>query len=1068
MSAPPVAIIGIDCVFPGAHGKDGLWELLTRGASATRDVPADRWEASRYLSDAPGAPEGTMNTARGGYLNDIGAFDNAFFGIPPREAAAMDPQQRVLLQCAWRAVEDAGLRPGELDGSRTGVFVGVMGDEWALRMGDFGGVGAHTGPGTGHAMVANRLSYQLNLRGPSLAVDTACSSSLVAVHLACESLARGECDTALVAGVNVILTPALGIFYTQAGLSAPDGQCKPFHRDADGIGRGEGAAVLVLRRLQDALDDHDPVYAVVRGSAVNHGGRSNGFTAPSRFSQRDVMTEAYRRAEVRPQDVDFVEVHGTGTVLGDLIEASALGDVHGVPRERPCTIGSVKGNVGHTEGAAGAAGLVKAALALHHRLLPTTLHSHPENPRLRLAERGLRLAAAPLRLPATAVGSVSSFGLGGTNAHLVLSSAPAAARSLPHARLRSRGGTPMAPRAGRPAADTPHVFTLSAPDRAALRRNAAAQAEHVSGQRGGALAEVCRSANRVKTGLPYRFAVVAEGRSELTRALEEAAQDDTVLDRLSGRPAGGIRVGLLFTGQGAQYPGMTAALHRRLPLYRRFLAEADEACGGPLGYSVTGLILGDDPRIHRTGAAQPALFAVEYALGRTLLELGVEPAFVLGHSVGEFAAVCLAGVLSLADAARLVCLRGALMEQLPPGGGMLAVLAGLPETVLALASEPSLQVAAVNGPRNTVVSGDLAALGRLRSALLANGVRSRALEVSHAFHSSLMEPMTAEFEEAARAVRHDRPTVPVFSSVLGGGLADTAVDADYWVRQITQPVLFADAARAALAPEPTHVVEVGPRAVLTALLGSLDLPGNPRRLAVCSGEKSDARAFAEVVAALYRGGLDVDWESLHPPAEGPRHRPAPYRFSTEHRFTTSVTPTGPAHSGTLTGPAHSVTPTGPAHSVTPTGPAHSVTPTGPARPDHPASGYDHAPVPRTAVAPVATLAPIGAVAPVATLTPAGPVAPVGPIAPAAPASVEAAVLAAVAAAGGYASADIGAETLLYDDLGYDSMTLLLIARDLGRRFPGLDLAELPERPASSYRVSDLVSLVRGALERSPA
>ena len=422
-----IAIVGMDGRFPQAPDLDALWQLLLAGADGIAEVPGERWPVADFY-DADGGP-GKSNTRNAGFLSDADAFDHEFFAIAPSEAAAMDPQQRLLLQTAWRALEDATIDPRAAAGSNTGVYVGVMASEWSsVHLIDFARITAHHGSGAGYFMSANRLSYHLDLKGPSVAVDTACSSSLVAVQQACAALRTGACDQALAGGVNLVLTPALNIFYTQAGLSAPDGRCKPFSARADGIGRGEGVAVLVLRRLADAVDAGLPIYAVIEGGAVNSDGRSNGITAPNRWAQKQVVTNAYRDAGVEPAQIDFVEAHGTGTVLGDMIEVKALGDVHGrrSGREAPCAIGSIKGNIGHTEGAAGIAGLVKAALSLHHGILPPSRFADEPNPQLRLADNGLRLADEPTPLPGGVVrAGVSSFGIGGTNAHMVLASAPA-------------------------------------------------------------------------------------------------------------------------------------------------------------------------------------------------------------------------------------------------------------------------------------------------------------------------------------------------------------------------------------------------------------------------------------------------------------------------------------------------------------------------------------------------------------------------------------------------------------------------------------------------------------------
>ncbi|MYZ40387.1 MULTISPECIES: polyketide synthase, partial [unclassified Streptomyces] len=461
----PVAIVGIDCRFPGAPDTGAYWDLLMRGADGVGEVPRQRWDAKEFHSQA--GEEGHTNTTEGGFIADPDAFDNEFFTISPREAAAMDPQQRLLLQSAWRAVEDAGIAPRTLAGTQTGVFVGIMGNEWAqLHLTDYANVTAQVGSGNGYCMTANRISYHLDLKGPSLAVDTACSSSLVAAHLAMNALLSEECDQALVGGVNVALTPALSIFYTQAGLSAPDGRCKPFSAEANGIGRGEGVGMVVLRRLRDAIADGQRVYAVIRGIAVNQDGRSNGLTAPNRWAQQDVLGAAYRRAGVEPSDVVFTEAHGTGTSLGDMMEVKALGHHHADRTGKPMALGSVKGNLGHTEGAAGIAGLIKVALSLHHRVVPASRYAAKESKQLKLRDQGLRLLKAPLRLPAgPSVAGLSSFGMGGTNAHAVLESAPPHTAYAEAADGAAPGGIGAA------------VFTLTAPTADALRRNLLAQAD---------------------------------------------------------------------------------------------------------------------------------------------------------------------------------------------------------------------------------------------------------------------------------------------------------------------------------------------------------------------------------------------------------------------------------------------------------------------------------------------------------------------------------------------------------------------------------------------------------------
>ncbi|WP_086831225.1 type I polyketide synthase [Streptomyces sp. NRRL B-24572] len=986
-----IAVVGIDCVFPGARGVDAYWDLLMRARDAVGELPDGRWDRAAF----PGV-------SLGGFVEDIDAFDHGFFSVSPREAAAMDPHQRVLLPCAWRAIEDSGTSPTALAGTDTGVFVGVMGGEWGrLTLSDHDAVTPQLGAGSSAGMIANRVSYHLDLHGPSLAVDTACSSSLVAVHLAVNALLAGECATALAAGVNLVLSPTLGLVYRQLGLAAPDGRCKPFSREADGIGRADGVGVVVLRRLEDALADGSRIYAVIRGSAVNQDGRSNGVTAPSRWSQQKVLEAAYRRAGVSPDEVRFLEAHGTGTALGDAIECAALGSVHGVPRDEPCAIGSVKGNLGHTEGAAGIAGLIKTALALHHRIVPASRFADRENPRLRLAERGLRLLKSPLRLPRHGtVAGVSSFGMGGTNAHVVLAGAP---RTTAPPAAAARAHDRRTPAAG--------VFTLTADSPDALRRNLAAQAETVGrGPRTGAAA-LCRSSNRVKTGLPYRFAVTARDTRQLAAALRAAAEAEPTA-RTPRRPRSEPVVALLFTGQGSQFAGMTAGLHRESPAYRRHLDEADAALAPYTGTSVRELLLSGDERVHETRHAQPALFAVGYALARTLTDLGVRPAAVLGHSVGEFAAAVVAGALGLADAARLVARRGTLMGELPPGGAMLSVHAGQDRIAGLLAeldgAAPEVSLAAVNGPRDVVLAGDAGELRRLDGTLRGRGLRTRLLDVSHAFHTAALRPVLERFGTEAGTVRPARPQVPFASTRYGRMLGDDPLDAAYWVAQAVEPVRFG-AALAALVGEtaPTHLIELGPRPQLLPLAGRSGLAAGVDFLHPAPGADAAGAELAETVAALYRAGLDPDWDALYAPGDRRTERPAPYVFDGGSRF-----PRG--HRG----------------------PAAAVTP---GEDLAPARGTEAGPVP----VPVAEAGPV----PVAGAAKATARRPAG--------SVLAAVVDAVTEVGGYPPGEIVPEARFYEDLGFDSVMIMQLKDRIEAGLPSLGELSVPRMLPALRSVASL-------------
>ncbi len=833
-----IAVVGLDCRFPKAGDPAALWKLLLDGADAIDDIPAERWNAAELHDD------GTINHRTGGLISDADAFDNDFFSITPREAEAMDPQQRLLLQTAWRAMENATLDPRGQAGSNTGVFVGVMANEWAhLHLRDYREITAQAGSGNGYFMTANRLSYQLDLRGPSLAVDTACSSSLVAVHLAAQALRNGECDQAVAAGVNLTLTPAVNIFYTKAGLAAPDGRCKPFSGSADGIGRGEGVAVVVLRRLEDAVDAGLPIYAVIKGSAVNSDGRSNGITAPNRWAQQQVADSAYQAAGIVPAQISFLEAHGTGTLLGDMIEAKALADAHRSRRDEPCAIGSIKGNLGHTEGAAGIAGLIKIALSLHHRVVPASRFADTENAQLRLAAGGLRLLSEPMELPAgTVYAGVSSFGIGGTNCHVVLASAAEAEHEPATDRVETG------------------VLTLSADTPEGLRRNALQLASDIENSH-APVAQLCWSTNRVKSSGKTRLAVVTGDRGEAVAALRGDLEPGT---------ATGMSMGWLFSGQGTQYPGMAAALYDGSDVFRDAFDEIDDAMLPHLGMRIRAVI--NDTQINRTEFAQPAIFALQYAQAQALLRLGAEPAWLLGHSIGEYAAAAIAEVFSLDDACRLVVARGRLMQQLPSGGGMLAVRA-----IAADVAGFPLDLAAVNGPDEVVLSGAMEAIDAAADTLGRNGITARRLIVSHAFHSQLMKPMTARFASLAAELSYELPAFPIFSTLHGRLLGDDEpMDADYWTAHIGATVRFADAAAEAMQAEPTHLVEFGAKRALGPMITRAHA-GAPPALTVATG-------LTETVAALYRDGLNPDWNLLYPNQARVAHRLSSYSFSTENRF----------------------------------------------------------------------------------------------------------------------------------------------------------------------------------------
>jgi acyl transferase domain-containing protein/acyl-CoA synthetase (AMP-forming)/AMP-acid ligase II/NADPH:quinone reductase-like Zn-dependent oxidoreductase/acyl carrier protein len=855
--AEPIAIVGIGCRFPGASDPDELWTLLAEGRDAIGPVPESRWDAEAFYDRDPGR-RGTANTRWGGFVADVDRFDAQFFRISPREAVRMDPQQRLLLEVAWEALEDAATLPAALAGTRTGIFVGVSTSDYGnVQLADPAGIDdAYCGTGVALSIAANRLSYFLDVHGPSLAVDTACSSSLVAVHLAVRSLRQGECTLALAGGVNAILSPSLAINFSKAGLMAADGRCKPFDARADGYVRGEGCGVVVLKRLSDAVAAGDRVYAVIRGSAVNHDGRTNGLMAPSRRAQEAVLRAAYRDAGLPPQAVQYVEAHGTGTLLGDPIEARALGQVVGAGRspDEPCLVGSIKSNIGHLEPAAGVAGLVKTALALAHRAIPPSVHYQEPNPHIAFADLGLRVADALAPWPSAdgpATAGVSSFGFGGTNAHVVLEAAPAAA---PDAAATATDGV---------------LVPLSAHDEPALRSVAATWASWLRALDPTALRDVAATACRRRTHHPHRLAVVGRTPSELAAQLETVGS----AQRRTAVPMGvaheGRRIGFVFSGQGTQWPGMGRELWAKEPSFRDAVTAVAIEVERQADLDLREIFDPKSPlagRLDETGVAQPALFAVQVGLAALWRAWGIEPAAVVGHSVGEVAAAFVAGALDLSSAVRVVTRRGALMESTRGGGRMLAV------ELDADAARPWLGdvgddvvVAAVNGPRAIVLSGTAATLTAIAARLEREGVAARWLKVPYAFHG----PQMAEAADALGIALADLvpgdETLALYSTVTGMRHPGRSWDAAYWVRNVRQPVQLLAAFRAMLADGVDAVVEVGPHPALIVPMRDALAADERLDVPVVSSLRRDREeriALLEGAAALHVAGATIRWDAV--------------------------------------------------------------------------------------------------------------------------------------------------------------------------------------------------------------
>jgi acyl transferase domain-containing protein len=903
----PIAIIGIGCRFPGgASDPDAFLRVLRDGVDAVSEIPAGRWDVDAYFDPRPGVP-GRMYTRAGAFLADVDRFDPHVFGIAPREAVMIDPQQRLLLEVAWEALERAGYAPDRLGGSATGVFIGICRSDYGqalIKLNDPTLIDAYFGSGGAHSVAAGRLSYIFGFRGPSLAIDTACSSSLVALHVAVQSLRRGESRMALVGGVNVILSPECTINFCQSSMLALDGRCKTFDGAADGFAQGEGCGVVVLKRLSDAIADGDRIDAVIRATAVNQDGASSGLTAPNGPSQEALLRDALTSAGLEPEAVGYVEAHGTGTSLGDPIEVQALGAVLGNGRslDQPLVIGSVKTNLGHLEAASGVAGLIKAVLAVRHGQIFPHLHFKTPNPHIAWDAFPLRVATRLEPWIANGrkrIAGVSAFGFSGTNAHVLVEEPPASIE-----RPTSDGTDPL------------ELFVLSAANLDAARDLSGKYRDTLSRSEVGPLADVCFTASAGRVHFPHRMAMVAESIERLCDGLSSFAEGGADPRVKSGHaePAVRPKIAFLYTGQGAQSIGMGHALYQREPVFRNAFDACDNLLRQYLPTRLSALLYENQDAnqaeqvLRQTLYAQPALFAVEYALTSLWASWGIKPSLVMGHSIGEYAAACVAGLFTLEDAVALVAERGRLMQSLGGEGRMAAVFADERTVAAAIGPEGRLvSIAAINGPENTVLAGDGRALETVLARLTSQGLGSKFLNVSHAFHSPLMDPILDEFARIAGRVSYSAGRLGIVSNATGRlAGAGEMTRPGYWRDHIRKPVRFADSIHTLHALGCDVFLEVGPGAVLTAMGAKISSDRNPAWLPTLRQGRTDREQMLSSLAELYLLGCEIGWDGVHDATRRRRVSLPTYPFQRERYWCESLSrpsrPTLSTENASLSGP----------------------------------------------------------------------------------------------------------------------------------------------------------------------